>query len=106
MKKLLFGMLLFIAFGVSANAQENKESAKEQSCCATEQQTASAASNKCHADAASKSSDKSPSCSVKANAETESASTTQVNQPVASDGEKKACKSDGSCCGAKTAEKA
>jgi hypothetical protein len=106
MKKILFGMLLSIAFTISANAQENKESAKKQSCCATKQQTASATPEKCHTDAAASTAKQGMGCSAQASAMTEPASTTQGTSTVVREGDRKACKADGSCCGAKIAEKA
>jgi hypothetical protein len=103
MKKVLLGMLFFVAFTISANAQEAKQAeakptAEKKACCASG--TASKDAKACHTETASAATAqpaKGASCTA---ATTASASTTASTEAKAAPvtEEKKACSTGSSCC--------
>jgi len=100
MKNIVTTLLFFMAFSLSANAQETKKDA----CCASGKKTETASTNtgdkaKCDVTA------KGAKCDAKATMTADAKSTEAVLPKAEAVTDKKACKSKGSCCASKAEAK-
>lgn len=102
MNKFITVMLFIIAFTINANAQDAKTEAKKTSCCSSEVADKKDSNPKCGNEVAA-SSTESKTCGMTTSTEAKSAPGQIPASTTAEAAEKKSCKADGSCCGAKGA---
>lgn len=110
MKNIITTLLFFMAFSLSANAQEAKKEAKKEvkkdACCASKKTASAEEKAKCHTEMASTSA--TPSTAAKCDAKatmTADAKNEAVLPKTEAVTDKKACSSKGSCCASKAEAK-
>ena len=103
MKKIFIAAFMLLAFSTAVNAQESKEKNTKTSCCATKDKSVADASS-CGDKEEAKNKATVSACSS-GTAPSEGTSEAKAVKSESADSTKKACKTDGTCCGSKNAAK-